>query len=74
MKQHSSKKGHGLAEVFSFINPAGTRTMTSWLKEETFLSGANLAGFAHMRQHLDMVAPADDLKTLLDTRITRTAC
>lgn len=48
--------------------------MTSWLKEETFLSGANLAGFAHMRQHLDMVAPADDLKTLLDTRITRTAC
>ena len=48
--------------------------MTSWSKEEMLLLGASLVGFACMRQRLDQVAQVDDLKTLVGTRITWTAC
>ena len=68
MKQHSSKKGCGLAKVFSFINPSGT--VTIWLKGETYLSEASLAGFTHLKQRWDLLAQVGVLKTLVGTRIT----
>lgn len=37
--------------------------MANWLKEETFLSGVNLAGFSHTRQCLGLVALVDVLKS-----------
>lgn len=38
-------------------------TMANWLKEETFLSGVNVAGFPHTRQCLDLVLLVDVLKS-----------
>lgn len=36
--------------------------MASWLKKETLLSGATLAGFACVGQRLDLRAQVDDMK------------
>lgn len=44
--------------------------MTMWLKGETCLSEASLAGFTHLKQRWELLAQADVLKTLVCTRIT----
>lgn len=41
--------------------------MTIWLKGETYLSKASLAGFTHLKQQWELLAQVDVLKTLVGT-------